>query len=305
MALRILAIDGGGIRGYFAVHVLERIQQEHGVRFAHTFDLICGTSTGAIIAAALATEYPLENVKKLYEDRGSHIFQRATGSIGGLLRAKYDIARLRSELLEVFGDRMLTQTVARLLIPATDIGNGQVHVFKSAYSGDFVRDKNVRIADAVLASCAAPTYFAPAYVDPYLLADGGLWANNPALVGYVEAITRLGASPSDVRLLSIGAGAGEKYYRIGDSGRQWGVMTGWGVAGLIDVILNLQSKNADNMLGLLLPDTQYLRINFSRDHKLSLDDVESLPELRSIADRLFTENTAAIRKLLDIEGASK
>src|SRR3989344_530408 len=139
MALRILAIDGGGIRGYFAAHVLERIQQEHGVHFANPFDVICGTSTGAIIAAALATEYPLKNVKKLYEERGCHIFKRATGSIGGLLRAKYSIARLRSELSEAFGDQTLTQTTTRLLIPATDIGNGQVHVFKSAYSSDFVR----------------------------------------------------------------------------------------------------------------------------------------------------------------------
>src|SRR3989442_2059546 len=186
MLTRVLAIDGGGIRGYFSAHVLLRIQQEFDVRFDKAFDLICGTSTGSIIAAALATEYPLEEVKKLYENLGKHIFRKVSGSFGGSLRARYDIEGLRSELNKTFGTRTLSETATRLLIPATDIGNGQVHVFKSSYSDDFVRDKNVRIAEAVLASCAAPTYFAPVYVDPYLLADGGLWANNPAMVGYVE-----------------------------------------------------------------------------------------------------------------------
>jgi len=161
MTISILAIDGGGIRGYFSAYLLHRFQQEFGVDFTGTFDLICGTSTGSIIAAALAIDYPLEDVVKLYEDKGGHIFKKVVASFGGFARARYDLKPLQAELIAAFGDRTLSETVTRLLIPATDIGNGQVHVFKSTYAEKFVRDKNVRIADAVLASCAAPTYFSP------------------------------------------------------------------------------------------------------------------------------------------------
>ncbi|MEW5942762.1 MAG: CBASS cGAMP-activated phospholipase [Pseudomonadota bacterium] len=300
--MRILAIDGGGIRGYFSAYLLERIQDELAVDLTKTFDLICGTSTGAIIAASLAIRYPLKDVLKLYEDNGRHIFSKTRGSWFGLMRARYDIERLRTELDTAFGDRTLSETDTRLLIPATDIGNAQVHVFKSSYSVDFVRDRQVRIADAVLASCAAPTYFKPAYVDPYLLADGGLWANNPAMVGYIEAITRLGAQPGDVKVLSLGTGTSNQYFRVRDKNRLWGVATGWGIRGLVDLLPNLQSKNTHNMLGIMLPANNYVRLNFEREQKLSLDDIESLPELRSVADRVFAERSGAIRLLLGKEG---
>lgn len=296
--MQILSIDGGGIRGYFAAYFLARVESVFRESLRKRFDLICGTSTGSIIAAALAADYPLEKVMKLYEDRGRHIFKKVRGSVCGIVRARYDIESLKKELNCAFGNRTLSNISTRLLIPATDIANAQVHVFKSAYSEEFVRDKDVRLADAVLASCAAPTYFAPAYVDPYLLADGGLWANNPALVGFMEAISRLGVKPADVKLLSIGTGTGEKYYPVATRGRPWGVVTGWGGTQLVDLLLNLQSKNTDNMMKLMLPPEQYLRINFFRESKLSLDDVESLPELRSMADRLFTENSKAIRAMM-------
>ena len=298
--LRILAIDGGGIRGYFSAYLLKRIQDELALDFTKSFDLICGTSTGAIIAAALATKYPIDKVLKLYEDNGRHIFTRTFGSWLGLLRARYDIERLRTELDAAFGNRTLAETDTRLLIPATDTGNANAHVFKSGYSADFARDRHVRIADAILASCAAPTYFKPVYIEPYLLADGGLWANNPSMVGYIEAIVRLGASPGDVKLLSLGTGTSDKYYRTKDKDRAWGVLTGWGVSGVIDLLLNLQSKNTHNMLGLVLARDNYVRLSFEREQKLSLDDIESILDLRSIADRVFSERFSAITALLDV-----
>ena len=164
----------------------------------------------------------------------------------------------------------------------------------------FVRDKNVLISDAVLASCSAPTYFPPVYVDPYLLADGGLWSNNPSLVAYVEATTVLGAKPEGIALLSIGTGIGEKYYRVKNKDGYWGLINGWGGSGLIDLMMNLQSKNTHNMIKLLIPSSRYLRVDFSRDHKLSLDDTASLGDLKSIAEREFSEHCKEMRALLDL-----
>lgn len=292
--MNILSIDGGGIRGYFSAHILERIQQELGINFSEYFDLIAGTSTGSIIAAALAINHPISEVSKLYEDKGEEIFKPQRFNFGGIWRAKYSKSALIAELKKVFGDMTLSNTNTKLLIPAIDLVNSQVHVFKSNYLAEFVRDVNVPIKDAVLASCSAPTYFEPTKVDPFLLADGGLWANDPSLVAYVEATGKLKIPAEEVRILSIGTGVGEHYYSHENTNSKWGAITGWGGPQIIDLILNLQSKTAGNML-FHLPKGEYLRLNFKRDYKLSLDNVGILPDLKTIAERLFADELKNIK----------
>ncbi|MCG7980325.1 MAG: patatin-like phospholipase family protein [gamma proteobacterium symbiont of Clathrolucina costata] len=292
--MKILSIDGGGIRGYFSAYILERIQQELGVEFSEYFDLIAGTSTGSIIAAALAINHPISEVTKLYKDKGKKIFKPRKFSLGGIWKAKYSKSALIDELEKVFGDKTLSSTETRLLIPAIDLVNSQVHVFKSNYLGEFIRDVNVPIKDAVLASCSAPTYFEPTTVDPFLLADGGLWANDPSLVSYVEATGKLKVPPDEVRILSIGSGVGVHYYSHENTDAKWGAITGWGGPQIIDLILNLQSKTAGNML-FHLPKGDYLRLNFKRDYKLSLDDVGILPDLKNIAEQLFADEFKNIK----------
>ena len=292
--MNILSIDGGGIRGYFSAHILERIQQELGVDFSEYFDLIAGTSTGSIIAAALAINHPISEVTKLYKDKGKDIFKPRAFNFGGIWKAKYSKSVLIDELEKVFGDKTLSNTNTRLLMPAIDLVNSQVHVFKSNYLAEFVRDVSVPIKDAVLASCSAPTYFEPTTVDPFLLADGGLWANDPSLVAYVEATGKLKVPAEEVRILSIGTGVGEHYYSHENADAKWGAITGWGGPQIIDLILNLQSKTAGNML-FHLPKGDYLRLNFKRDYKLSLDDVGILPDLKGIAERLFADEFKNIK----------
>src|SRR5437764_12992260 len=83
---RILSIDGGGIRGVYAAHILQRIKEEFGVDFSKTFDLIAGTSTGSIIAAGLASGVPIEDITRYYIDHGSQVFGSKNISLGGFLR---------------------------------------------------------------------------------------------------------------------------------------------------------------------------------------------------------------------------
>lgn len=296
--MRILAIDGGGIRGIYACHVLERIQEEFGLEFQRDFDLIAGTSTGAIIAAALAYDIPLAKVSKLYREQGPLIFKPRRWSFRGAIFSRYSSDPLRNALQEVFKDATLSDTKTRLIIPATDIGNGGVHVFKSDYDASFVRDRNVKVVDAILASCSAPSYFAPARVGPYQLSDGGLWANNPSLVAITEALSRLGAERSQIKLLSIGTGIGKNYYPVSNSIWGWGFVTKWGMLKFISMLMNLQSATASNVAQLLLEKHQLVRINFESDLPLSLDDVRVIDDLISKADRDFTHNSAAIRGLL-------
>lgn len=295
--MKLLAIDGGGIRGIYASHVLERIQDEFELVFHRDFDLISGTSTGSIIAAALAYDIPLAKVTNLYREQGPVIFRPRIWSLKGAIFPRYASDPLRDALEDVFQDATLSDAKTRLVIPATDIGNGAVHVFKSNYDEGFVRDRDVKVVDAVLASCSAPSYFAPARVGPYQLSDGGLWANNPSLVAVTEALSRLGAERSQIRLLSIGTGIGKNYYPVARGG-MWGFITGWGMLKFISMLMNLQSATASNVAQLLLDNHQRLRINFESDAPLSLDDLGIVDDLVSRADRDFTHNSAAIRGLL-------
>jgi uncharacterized protein len=294
--MRILAIDGGGIRGIYAAHILERISTLHGVDFPGDFDIVAGTSTGSILAAALAVGMPPTEVVKLYRLHGKVIFSRRLWSLGGLLAPKYSITPLRKALEDVFGDKLMRDAKTRLIIPTTDVGNGSVHVIKSPFDPEFVRDTEVRIVDAVLASCCAPAYFAPQKVGPYLLCDGGLWANSPTLIAVTEALHRLQKSPSEIFLLSIGTGIGHNFYPINGWNAFWGFLAGWRVKKFISMILNLQSATALNVVRLLLDKDKVLTINFQSDIPLDLDDCDAMDGLVSRADLDFTHSSKSIRQ---------
>jgi len=187
---KILAIDGGGFRGAYSAHLLKRVEEEFNVDWRKDFDLLAGTSTGSIIAACLAMGKNANEVRGLYAKHGREIFNKPLVPRLGLLASKYQNYGLRSILNDFFGKTKLGDIETPLMIPATDIGNGCVHVFKSTYHNKFFRDKNVLVADAVLASCSAPTFFSPTLLPgdkPYLLADGGLWANSPSLAAAFDA----------------------------------------------------------------------------------------------------------------------
>ena len=299
----ILALDGGGLRGAFSAHLLKRIEDEFEIALASRFDLVAGTSTGSILAAAIVLKRPLAAVAELYAKQGPTIFANRWWRADGKLAAKYDASVLKTVLEGEFGAAVLGE-VARpaLIIPAADIGNGQVHVFKSQYDGEFVRDKGVRVADAVLASCSAPTFFAPHEVGEYRLADGGTWANNPTLVATIDALRRFRVDPYRLRILSIGTGAERFTYprRPGLVARAWGFMTAWQRGRLIELMLSLQSQAAMNMTTLLLAKKQVLRLNFF-DTRLPMDDPTSIADLRSRADALFTVASVDIRKFLGAE----
>ncbi len=299
---KILAIDGGGIRGIFAAQILKRIKDELKIEFHKEFNLIAGTSTGSIIAGGLAIDYPIESLVDLYRDEGGKIFQRNYSdrlnwwNWKALLASKYNNTYLEEILGRVFKELTLSQTKAKLIIPATDISNGNVFVFKSNYDSNFVRDKDIRLADAILASCSAPTFFNPHRVKEYLLADGGLWANNPSLVALTEAMGRRFKIPKeDVRILSIGTGTNKKYYNPKDYNKNWGLGR-WGV-GLVSTIMNLQSTNVDNIVRFILCDSErFVRLNYETGCDAALDDVIAVDNLVAKADEKFTYNIEMIKK---------
>ncbi len=133
---RILSIDGGGILGLIPAVVLAEIEARTGRMAAELFDLVAGTSTGGIVACAVAAGVPAAEVAGLYRDRGREIFSsswgRRMGTAFGLVGPQYGAAGLEAALADVFGDRRLSEVGVELLVPAYDIEARCPVLFKSS-----------------------------------------------------------------------------------------------------------------------------------------------------------------------------
>ena len=211
---RVLSLDGGGMRGIYAAAFLARLTElcartrgECALDVGRAFDLITGTSTGAILGCALAVGRPVSEIVDLYREHGRRIFpHRLTGRRSALWRAaqgsryvKAGDAALRDVLKCVLGDTTMLEVYEHrgisLSIPAVLMSNHRAWVFKKTpCSGR--RDDHYPLVDVCMASSAAPVYRSLAAVrdpnapngPPQVFADGGLWANNPILVGLVDAL---------------------------------------------------------------------------------------------------------------------
>lgn len=305
-AFKILSIDGGGIRGIYPAHILRCIEERLNIDLFNGFDMIAGTSTGSIIAAGIAKQVPATNIVEMYKEHGADIFRQKSfffplkkwkNQVHPMFDSLYDSKHLEIVLTDVFQESKLGEIEKPLLLPATDIGNGCVHVLKSGYSEDFTRDFDVLVKDAVLASCSAPTFFDPHKLDNYLLADGGLWANNPALAAVIEAQKVLGIKPDNIQVLSIGTGHTKTMYGTNNS-KKWGLLNGWKNKHFISFILSLQSQSALNYLRLQLRREQVMRIDFESDQPLPMDDVSVIDDLITKADRDFSHDSKEIREFI-------
>ena len=292
-AFNILALDGGGIRGIYAAHVLAKLEDTLSVPVRECFNLIAGTSTGSILAGAASMNIPMETLVGLFESQAAHIFCRRRFSIFPFIRSRYSTHPLDHVIGEYLPEVTMGDVPTPLMITSSNISTGGVHVFKSRYLEEmgepYVRDGRVRLRDAILASCAAPTYFDPRQVGEYLLADGGLWANNQTIIAVTEAISKFRQPLGKIRVLSVGTGrVGSFYTRSG----AWGLLTGWGRSKLVAYVLGLQSQASTNMAKLLLGD-RHMRLD-PEINSWKLDDIKHVESMKALADRDFTQYSKAI-----------
>ena len=294
----ILALDGGGTRGIYTAQLLAKIEQAFGTRIRTCFDLIAGTSTGAIIAGAAVSNIPMPEIVELFETETPYIFRRRWYRIP-LFLSKYPDQKLAQIIAKHLPATSLRNIETPLMITSSEIAKSEVHIFRSNYSSrdseSVSTDKDVNLRDAILASCAAPTFFAPKSVDNFLLADGGLWANNPSTVAFTEALSVFGKEAREIRMLSVGTGHSVNMYH---NRRGWGFITGWGGAKLTSYVMTLQSQASARTAKLLLKEN-YLRINPEIDF-WELDTLTQLNNLKSLADRDFKRYAAEIEAFVSI-----
>ena len=294
----ILALDGGGIRGVYGAHVLAKLEDTIGASVRERFDLIAGTSTGSILAGAASMGIPMKTLVGLFESQAGRIFSRRRFSLFPVLRSRYSTHPLDQVIGEYLPEVTMGEVPTPLMITSSDISTGGVHVFKSRYLEElgepYMRDGQVRLRDAILASCAAPLYFDPWQVGEYLLADGGLWANNSAIIAVTEAMAKFRRPLDKVRVLSVGTGRTASFYTRRGA---WGLLTGWGGPKLVSYVLGLQSQASTNMAKLLLGD-RHLRLD-PEIKSWKLDDIKSIESLKALADRDFTHYSKAIMANLE------
>lgn len=292
----ILCIDGGGVRGAFAARMVELLNYHY--KIMPKVNLLAGTSTGAIIASCLAQNFPPSRIVALYKASSKTIFTRnfflGPRFIEKALKSSYDSIRFKAVLKQIYGKITLGESKIPLVIPTTDLKGGGPQLFKS-YSHD-ENERNLPLYEAVVASCSAPTYFNPAVIGPMLLADGGMWSNNPSFVALSEARRSFEQSMDHLQILSIGTGHFNNCFD--ENNRYWGLINGWKIRNLTEFISSLQAQSTYETLKKVLEPHQLLRLNFSQSTLLGLDDFSQIDKLIARADVVFKRDQEQIEQFL-------
>ena len=210
---RILAIDGGGIRGIIAARILVEIEKLAGKSLAETFDIIAGTSTGGIIACGLGVEVTAQALLDLYVKRGAEIFSRKLWqeieTLDGLAGPKYDAAPLERILKEELGDMRLSDCGTGILVPSYAIELPPPEQGPGSYFFKSWKEPNAYLRDVGRATSAAETFFAP-YRFANLAGgtgaycDGGTFADAPGACALADARQLWPAE--EVLLVAVGTG---------------------------------------------------------------------------------------------------
>lgn len=210
---KILSIDGGGIKGLYSSTILEHLEEKYKCNISDHFDMICGTSTGGLIALALSLKVPAKKISEFYIEKGAKIFPNRPirNFLGQILwGGKFSDRKLRLALEELFQNHKIEESNNLLCIPTYSITDARPWVFKYDHKeGKLDRDNKARYVDVGLATSAAPTYLPLCEIEDYdnkQFIDGGVWANNPTLVGLIEALRYFVGKDkeySDIQILSM------------------------------------------------------------------------------------------------------
>ena len=304
----ILSIDGGGIRGIIPATLLIEFEQRTGKPICKLFDLIAGTSTGGILAAALTLpdgrgrpKYTAKEMLNAYVDHGGEIFHRSTlravATLGGLTRPIYSPRALDRMLAEYLGSARLHATLAEILVTAYDMASSTPWFFKTS----FARTHRAPVDDPLLtqvvrATTAAPTYFPPLGMEGHCLIDGGVFASNPALCAYAQARNMY---PLEREFLVVSLGTGlEVHNRPCSEIEHWGI-AGWAVP-ISGVMLNSSSATVDYQMRALVGEPNYARFQVQLSQGAGgMDDAspENIRRLEALGKAAVQRDSAAIDRV--------
>ena len=315
--IKILSIDGGGIRGIIPAVVLAEIEKRADKPIYKMFDLIAGTSTGGIITLGLnvpnkigTAKYSAVDLVKLYEKNGGFIFNRSLKqeirSLRSLIEEKYSQNPLEELLEKYFEKTMISEALTNILVTAYEIERRVAFFFKSRHAKSKL-GYDFLMKDAARATSAAPTYFEPAKLptndlaEYFALVDGGVFANNPAMCAYVEAKAMF-PEATDFLLVSLGTG------KLTDP-IPYDQAKGWGLANwarpILDVVFDGMDDTVDYQLQQLLPESSggknYYRFQIKlREQNTELDNIseDNIRYLKLTGEEIIRNESSDINKLV-------
>lgn len=339
----ILSIDGGGIRGIIPLRALDYLQtclhqRNLSVDLTTHFDTIAGTSTGAIIAAGLCcpswrpgvqdSAYTVPQMLEIYNKRGAEIFngkgseqEVATwsswmlGKFTGLpAKYKHDEDAIETILSDIFRDKKVADSKTHLLVTAFDLKEMAPVIISSDRDRGSFRQlfHDYLFTDAVRASSSAPTYFRPKSISlsdlgiEQVLIDGGVFANNPCMLAYIDAIQR-GYRPEDIYIFSLGTGS--HFLRTKYANAQDWQLHDWmdpkKDVPIMTILLDAHNRSTVNMMKRLFP-SNFFRIDGEIGQIVKLDETNeaTLQSLNDASISILEENSPRINEFVGILAAN-
>ena len=304
--IKILSIDGGGIRGIIPATILDHIERITHKPIASLFDLIAGTSTGGILALGLTKpdaagrpRYSAADLVNLYVSEGARIFSRSFWyrllALDNLSEKKYPAAGIEAVLEQYFGDARLRDAITDVLVTSYEIEKSFPFFFRSSAARRYA-DYDFPMRDVARATSAAPTYFEPMKLNNYALIDGGVYANNPAACAYVEARTTF---PDAANFMVVSLGTGNT-----NDGVSYPEAKNWGVAQwakpILSVVFDGVSSTVDYQLRQIVPN--YYRFQTTLPSaQASFDNASSanLTALQGLAHKFIEDQPDQMEQLCE------
>ena len=323
---RILALDGGGVRGVLSAQILQKMEtylnsrEETPLPLGQRFDLIAGTSVGAILGLSLAMGRSAAETLEYWAGGGKdkdgkggkvqEIFGHPKSRLKWLFFcSKHDASALEEALKSWFCNKKLCDLghekgTTHVLVTATALAKPSLRTWKSPSDPRYADRAKQQLADVARASAAAPTFFPPQQkelFDPPNV-DGGLCANNPAVIAIVEALGRR-YELDQIDLVSVGTGipCGMSYdpNKIGKGGaKRWLFSMKHKAVPLIELMMEAQSDMTHQQANFMLKGRgRYLRINPQLKFPMTLDEMEKVGYLKAYSD-LTREEYAKLGELM-------
>ncbi len=317
---RILSLDGGGIRGLVSAILVQALDSQFSI--LKQIDLFAGTSTGGIIALGLAAGVPIANIIDLYQKKGAEIFKslpftkclllakQSDAALAlnptELYQAMYTNEGLQKELQSTLGSTTVGALKSKALVTTLQLRSTAVpHAWQPLTITNLKSSKNppvdnaTTLVDASLCTSAAPLYFPPFKHPVYgYCADGGVVANNPAVVAVANAIAS-GVSLQDIVLLSIGTGFAPSSMDVTGNPDCYGInQWAWPESSgsqpafaIISALFDGSSDINDFECGMLLGNA-YIRANPAVSANIGLDDYNAVGTLISDTKKYMQSATS-------------